>query len=83
MRTPKFNTTTAGNSFHLNKYTHIKIRRISIFEGLLASCFLSGILLSLHFGKYGMIPVFMIGAADFAIVYISTFKERKLTLKKA
>ncbi len=81
IRTPKFNTTFAANKFYSNKYTDIKISRTSFMEGLLAIYFLFGILLSLYFGKFGMIPIFILGAVGFAIVFISTFTERKL--KKA
>jgi cellulose synthase/poly-beta-1,6-N-acetylglucosamine synthase-like glycosyltransferase len=83
IRTPKFNTTSTEKKFYSNRYTHIKISWTSIMEGLLAIYFLFGILLSIHFGKYGMIPIFMIGAAGFALVFISTFTERKFKLKKA
>lgn len=83
IRTPKFNTTSARNKFYSNKYTQIKISGNSILEGLLAIYFLFGIMLSLHFKKYAMIPIFVIGAAGFATVCISIVIERKLTLKKA
>jgi cellulose synthase/poly-beta-1,6-N-acetylglucosamine synthase-like glycosyltransferase len=83
IRTPKFNTTSIENKFYSNKYTYIKISWTNIFEGLLAIYFLFGILLSLHFEKYSMIPIFVVGAAGFAFVFISTFTELKLKLKKA
>ena len=83
IRTPKFNTTSFKKEFYLNKYTRIKISVTSILEALLSIYFLLGIILCLHFKKYVMIPVFIIAAAGFAFVFISTFTERRLKLKKA
>ena len=83
IRTPKFNTTSAQHQLYSNRYTHIRISWTTILEGLLSVYFLFGIMLSLHIKKYVMIPIYGIGFIGFAIVFISTFTERKLTLKKA
>ena len=76
IRTPKFNTTSPNTETYLNKYTYIKISWITIFEGLLVIYFLFGIVLSLQFENYALIPILIIGATGFAIVFIATFKEK-------
>jgi hypothetical protein len=83
IRTPKFNTTSMESKFYSNKYTRIKISWINIFEGLLAIYFLFGIMLTIYFKTYRMIPILSIGTAGFAFVFISTFIERKFKLEKA
>jgi len=83
VRTPKFNTTSAQHQLYSNRYTHIRIGWTTILEGLLSVYFLFGITLSLHIKEYVMIPILGIGFIGFAIVFISTLTERKLTLKKA
>jgi hypothetical protein len=83
IRTPKFNNTTGLNGINANKYTSIKFSSINLAEVLLSVYFVLGIIVSLHFSNYWLIPIFSIGAAGFAFVSISTIMEQKLKLRKA
>lgn len=82
VRTPKFNTASVANKFHKNKYTQINIDRITVMEGILIFYFLFGIILSFRFKNYAIVPLLIIAAAGFSIVFISTITERNSILKK-
>ncbi len=82
VRTPKFNTASVGNKLHKNKYTQLNIGCITVLEGILIFYFLFGIVLSLQFKNYGIVPLLIIAASGFSIVFISGITERNLTLKK-
>ncbi len=83
VRTPKFNRGVVNNSLTENKYTESRINITTIIEGILILYFLFGIILSLEFKSYATLPLFIIAATGFSIVFISSIMERELTIKKA
>ena len=83
IRTPKFNNLTRSTSIYANKYTSIHFSTINYIEAFLSIYFLFGSIISVYFGSYGLIPIFLVGASGFAFISISTILEQRLKLKKA
>lgn len=75
IRTPKFNLTNQQGSWKGKKYNKIKLSWINIGEALLTLYFISGICLSILWGDYGMLPMFIALTLGFGAITYYSFKH--------
>ncbi len=77
IRTPKFNATSTGNKKIRNKYLQTKLNWLTITEGLLILYFLFGLIQSVYFKSYSMVPLLLMAFIGFSMVFVWTLTERK------
>jgi len=82
IRTPKFNVISGLDKWKNNKYLKQKIDMITIFEGILALYFLSGVISAYLLHEKGLLPFHIMLTLGFgAVFYYSVFHERRKAKK--
>ncbi len=77
IRTPKFNWNSEQKNLISNKYSHVIINWITIIEGLLVIYFLLGIIAAIHLKNFAIVPLFVMAAIGFSMVFILSLIESK------
>jgi len=75
VRTPKFNIIGLNGDWQDNSYLNPKVSWITIMEGLLSLYFLSGILLGVLYGDYGLMIFHLMLAVGYAGVFYYSLKK--------
>ncbi|MEX2590087.1 MAG: glycosyltransferase [Chitinophagales bacterium] len=77
VRTPKFNITNKNKVLTKNNYVLTSINFITVMEGLLILYFAFGMVLSIYYGEYSLLPFHLTLSIGFALVfYYSLFNEK-------
>ena len=77
IRTPKFNITTASDSWEGNKYVKLNLNWLTIIEGLLCLYFVFGIVAGIYLWDLGLIIFHVMLAIGFAAVFYHSIKPIK------
>lgn len=78
IRTPKYNITTAGDTWRKHGYRIKSISLVTILEGLLAGYFIYAIVLAFRWQMYGQLPFHLLLAFGFGTVFFySLFHSRR------
>lgn len=77
IRTPKFNATSTGNKKMRNKYLQTKLNWLTFTEGLLIFYFLFGLIQSIYFKNYSMVPLLLMAFIGFLMVFGWSLTERR------
>ena len=75
VRTPKFNIIGASGSWKNNIYLTQKLTWTTLLEGLLSLYFLSGILIGISIGDYGLIFFHLMLATGYASIFYYSLKK--------
>jgi cellulose synthase/poly-beta-1,6-N-acetylglucosamine synthase-like glycosyltransferase len=78
IRTPKFNTPSAGNKNRNNKYLQRKLNWLTFIEGLLILYFLFGLIQSVYLKHYGNTPLLLMALIGFSMVFGWSISERRI-----
>lgn len=78
IRTPKFNITGISGHFKNNKYEMKKLSWLSVFEGLLALYFSTGIFLAVYYDDFGLFPFHVMLTLGFGMVFFYSVKHSAL-----
>ncbi|NNC86549.1 MAG: glycosyltransferase [Bacteroidia bacterium] len=78
IRTPKFNITGLTGNFKHSKYQMSKLTWLSMFEGLLAVYFASGIYLAVRYDDFGLFPFHVMLTLGFGMVFFYSVKHSVL-----
>ena len=68
IRTPKFSLTDKTGNWKGKSYSKIKLNWITLFEGILAMYFASGVYLCFEWKDYAMLPLFMMLTIGFGVI---------------
>ncbi|MBC8046860.1 MAG: glycosyltransferase [Fimbriimonadaceae bacterium] len=78
VRTPKFNIISSKDIWKNKKYIPKKIHPITYIEGLLTLYFLSGVVMGLYYGDYGLMPFHMMAAIGFGLIFYFSMKHSRI-----
>ncbi|MBC8173633.1 MAG: glycosyltransferase [Chitinophagales bacterium] len=78
VRTPKFNVISSKDIWKNKKYISRKIGVITYLEGLFMLYFLSGMIMGVYYGDYGLFPFHLIAATGFGIIFYFSLKHSRL-----
>ena len=83
IRTPKFNITSSKDKWQANKYLVKDIGINTISEALLATYFFLGVILSIYFQNYGLLPFYIMLTLGFGYVFYYSIAHAITTPKHA
>ncbi len=83
IRTPKFNIMSNSDSWQSNKYLVQNIDAITMLEALLAVYFFTGVLLSIYFQNYGLLPFYIMLTLGFSSIFFYSISQTAITAKQA
>ncbi|MEO5673975.1 MAG: cellulose synthase family protein [Chitinophagales bacterium] len=75
IRTPKFNLSSAHQSWKHNKYLSSGINMITILEGVLTFYFASGILIAFYLHDFGLVPFHAMLTFGFGFVFYTSLSH--------
>jgi len=78
VRTPKFNLGQKNSHWKKNSYLNLRMPFVTVLEGSLAVLFLLIVLSSLNWGIYLMLPLHLMLAVGYGIVFYTSYKSYNL-----
>jgi cellulose synthase/poly-beta-1,6-N-acetylglucosamine synthase-like glycosyltransferase len=78
VRTPKFNIISSKDIWKNKKYIPKKIHPLTYIEGILALYFLSGVILGIYYGDYGLLPFHIMATIGFGLIFYFSLKHSRI-----
>lgn len=77
VRTPKFAINNSGDIWKKKKYVASRVSPITYLEGIFSLYFLSGIIMGIYYGDYGLLPFHIMAFMGFSLIFYFSFKHAR------